>query len=410
MNWFDQVVHRIAKAPDNGRSAPTAARAPLASAWENLPDPALMIDPHGRVLSCNRAFGDALGMPPEAIAGRRLAGVLGREEGRSVALSWLLEALERQPELRGFEIDLPGPAGAVRTYEGAARKVETEDGVQLVLTWRDVTERSRQERVLRSRLANLEEQVTEQTAELADKVKALARANSELQELDQQRAELISLVSHQIRAPLTNMLGAVERMSDACPSPTSVCGRMFGILRDQTLRLNRLVRDVLSMTRIETGDLAVQIEPVSVMPILQQTVDQISARGERSFNLPYAPVLPLVMADRDCLAEVLANLLDNADKYSPPEAAVEVEVRATEREVVLSVLDAGPGLSEGDLDRVFDKFYRAERGDSQRSYGYGLGLYVCRRLIEAQDGRIWAENRSEGGARFSLALGVDQAV
>jgi K+-sensing histidine kinase KdpD len=114
----------------------------------------------------------------------------------------------------------------------------------------------------------------------------------------------------------------------------------------------------------------------------------------------------MVMADRDHVTEVLVNLLDNADKYSPPTSDIHVEIRPTETEVVVSVLDSGPGLRVADLERIFEKFYRAEAGDSQRAYGYGLGLYVCRLLTEAQGGRIWAANRPEGGSNFSLALPV----
>jgi K+-sensing histidine kinase KdpD len=106
------------------------------------------------------------------------------------------------------------------------------------------------------------------------------------------------------------------------------------------------------------------------------------------------------------VAEVLANLLDNADKYSPPQKEVIIEVRADQTEVTLSVRDFGPGLSPTDLERVFDKFQRTDGSDSQAVYGYGLGLYICRRLVEAQGGRIWAENHPNGGAVFSFALPV----
>jgi K+-sensing histidine kinase KdpD len=106
------------------------------------------------------------------------------------------------------------------------------------------------------------------------------------------------------------------------------------------------------------------------------------------------------------VAEVLANLLDNADKYSPPGQDIVVDVRADQVEVILSVRDFGSGLPANDLDRVFDKFYRVDNSDSQAVYGYGLGLYICRRLIEAQGGRIWAENAPEGGAIFSFARPV----
>ncbi len=184
---------------------------------------------------------------------------------------------------------------------------------------------------------------------------------------------------------------------------------MFVVLRDQTARLNRLVRDVLSVAKLESGDLALQIEPLSLIPVLRQAVDEVGARGARSFHMPYAPILPLVMADKDRLTDVLVNLLDNADKYSPEGSEVRIEVRPTETEVIVSVIDSGPGLTDDDLSRVFDKYYRAETGDAQRAYGYGLGLYVCHRLIEAQRGRIWARRRPEGGASFSFSLPVSES-
>ncbi len=103
---------------------------------------------------------------------------------------------------------------------------------------------------------------------------------------------------------------------------------------------------------------------------------------------------------------MLVNLLDNADKYAPPETAVSVEVAASHLEVTISVRDSGPGLAPADLERVFEKFYRADNGDAQRAYGYGFGLYICRKLAEAHGGRIWAENAPGGGAVFSFTLPV----
>jgi signal transduction histidine kinase len=187
----------------------------------------------------------------------------------------------------------------------------------------------------------------------------------------------------------------------------ATCIRMLTILNQQTDRLDRLVRDVLNASRIESGDLVLQAEPISVLPIVQQVAEQVRARmSDRPFSLPTKPGLPLVFADRDRLAEILANLLDNADKYSPPGKQVDIEARADESEVTLSVRDQGRGLSPGDLDRVFDKFYRVDGSDSQAAYGYGLGLYVCRQLVEAQGGRIWAENHPDTGAVFSFTLPV----
>ena len=104
--------------------------------------------------------------------------------------------------------------------------------------------------------------------------------------------------------------------------------------------------------------------------------------------------------------EVLVNLRDNADKYSPPGENIIIEVRANQTDVTISVRDGGFGIPEGELGRVFDKFYRSDSSDSQIAYGYGLGLYVCRLLVETQGGRIWAENHPEGGAVLSFTLPV----
>jgi signal transduction histidine kinase len=249
--------------------------------------------------------------------------------------------------------------------------------------------------------------VAERTRELAEKVDQLAYANAELQKLDRMRSEFVSLVSHQLRAPLTNMHGAVEHIETGCNIKNPACVRMLPILNQQVERLDRLVRDVLNTARIESGDLVLQPEPISILPVIQQVTEQIRARAaNRSFTLPTKPGLPLAFADRDRVAEILANLLDNADKYSPPDRAVDIEVRADETEVTVSVRDAGPGLPPDNPDRVFEKFYRADNSDTQAVYGYGLGLYICRRLVESHGGRIWVENALAGGAIFSFTLPV----
>lgn len=184
---------------------------------------------------------------------------------------------------------------------------------------------------------------------------------------------------------------------------------MFAITEQQVARLDRLVQDVLNATRIEAGELLLHAEPLSVLPVVRQAVEQVQARlSDRTIHVPDAPGLPLVYADRDRMAEVLANLLDNADKYSPSGQDIYLAVRADEEVVTVSVRDCGPGIAPESLAHVFDKFYRADSSDAQAAYGYGLGLYVCRRLVEAQNGRIWAENHPDGGAIFSVALPVWQ--
>ncbi len=126
-------------------------------------------------------------------------------------------------------------------------------------------------------------------------------------------------------------------------------------------------------------------------PVVQQVIEQTRARKtDRTFHVPPRPGLPLVLADRDRVTEVLTNLIDNADKYAPPNTNIAIEVRADQTEVTVTVRDHGRGLPPADLTRVFDKFYRSDGGDAQTAYGYGLGLYVCRRLIKAQGGPMLA--------------------
>jgi signal transduction histidine kinase len=111
-----------------------------------------------------------------------------------------------------------------------------------------------------------------------------------------------------------------------------------------------------------------------------------------------------VWGDADRLYEVVANLMDNAAKYSPPNSEVVLDVQIEGQEAVISVNDSGPGIPPEEFDRIFEKFYRLDSGDAKETYGYGLGLYLSRRLVEAMDGRIWVESEPGQGATFSFTV------
>jgi PAS domain S-box-containing protein len=381
----------------------------LASITAASADAILGLDAHGRIGSWNHGAELIFGYQVGEIQGQPFTHLFGGGEAAEVEYRWLVERVQHEGFIRGHETTSRDADGRAVAVELTATQLTDERGQWLGISviLRDVTERQRREQEIRRLNTSLNEQVAERTHELAEKVEQLARANTDLQNLDRMRAEFVSLVSHQLRAPLTNMHGAVEHIESSCNLKTAVCARMLGILNQQVDRLDRLVRDVLNTARIESGELVLHPEPVSVLPIVQQVVEQIRARAaNRPIHLPIKPGLPLAFADRDRVAEVLANLLDNADKYSPLGSEVVLETRADETEVTLSVCDSGPGIPPGDLERVFAKFYRADNSDAQAAYGYGLGLYVCRRLVEAHGGRIWAENAPGGGAVFSFTLPV----
>jgi K+-sensing histidine kinase KdpD len=341
----------------------------------------------------------------------RFADLLGGGEAAQIESHWLCEAVRQAGFIRGNETTCIAAGGRRVNVDLTANLLRGNKGqpAGIAVVLRDITRRRHREEETRRLNATLNQQATERNDELAVKVQELGRANIELQKLDQTRSELVSLVSHQIRAPLTNMGGAVQRMQVDCGAINPTCARMFTIFEQQVDRLDRLVQDVLNASQLEAGEVSLQLEPISVMPIARQVANEIRAGTPgRTIHLVDKPGLPLVYADRDRVAEVLGNLLDNADKYSPPGVEIAVQIRADQTEVTVAVRDAGPGIPPRDLERVFDKFYRTDSSDAQAAYGYGLGLYVCRRLVEAQGGHIWAENHPDAGALFSFALPVWQ--
>jgi two-component system sensor histidine kinase KdpD len=183
--------------------------------------------------------------------------------------------------------------------------------------------------------------------------------------------------------------------------------RVTGILNQQVVRLDQLVQDVLNVARLETGELSVELEPLSVTAVIDQVLEQVRARNaSRPITFLEKPGLPYVCADRAWVAEVLINLIDNADKYSPPGEEISLELSADQKTVSISVRDHGPGIPPAEQALVFDKFYRTDSSDSQPAYGYGLGLYICRMLVEAQRGNIWVSNHPSGGAKFAFSLPV----
>jgi PAS domain S-box-containing protein len=373
-------------------------------------DAILGINHQGELISWNRGAELIFGYSPEEIIDQPLAILFEGQTSAEDESRWLQETVQREGILREHEtICLKSNEERV-DVEITATNLDLEDsgkieGFSMIL--RDITRRKRREVEIRRLNQSLSQQVAERTQELDVKITELGKANSALQKLDQTRSEFVSLVSHQIRAPLTNMGGAVQLMQADCATTNPTCSRMFRILNQQFTRLDHLVQDVLNVTRIETGELSLELEPLSANAVVEQVLEQSRARNsKRPIQLSEKPGLPFVHADRDWFAEVLLNLIDNADKYSPPGEEICLDLSADQTYVSIRVRDHGPGIAYTDQALVFDKFYRTDSSDSQSAYGYGLGLYICRMLVEAQGGRIWVENHPDGGAIFAFSLPV----
>ena len=253
--------------------------------------------------------------------------------------------------------------------------------------------------------SELQQRVEERTRELRQKADALESANLQLQKLDQIKSEFVSLVSHEFRAPLTNMRGALELMGDNCLTINSTCNRMLGIVNAEVNRLGRLVEDVLNISRIEAGELKLTTGEVDAVQVVNQVLDEFTARNvSRKLHYRSLTVHLFLWADLDWLHQVIANLIDNAVKYSPENSEIAISIESDGEEGVLSVSDHGPGIPIEEQPRLFQKFSRLDSQDNKETYGYGLGLYLCRRLIEGMNGRIWVESTPGRGATFRFAL------
>ena len=240
-----------------------------------------------------------------------------------------------------------------------------------------------------------------------------ARARSEV---EQTRSNLLSAVSHDLRTPLAAITGAASSLLDNESAFAPETRReLTQSIYSEAERLNRLVGNLLEMTRLEAGNVTARKELQSVEEIVGAALGRLDkALQDREVKTHVPADLPMVPADAVMIEQVLVNLMENALKYTPPGSPIELNAwRMNRREwdgvngaVGIEVADRGPGLQSGDEQRVFEKFYRANRADNSGAApnGTGLGLAIAKAVVTTHGGRIWAENRVGGGASFRFVL------
>ena len=223
-------------------------------------------------------------------------------------------------------------------------------------------------------------------------------------ETERTRNAILSTVSHDLRTPLAAITGAASSfLSSMAGNEASRRGLVKGIY-DEANRLDRLVKNLLDMTRLEAGAVELHKEWHPVDEVVGAALTRLGDRlQQHDLKVDVPPDLPLVPLDGVLIQQVLINLVENAVKFTRPGARIALTATASAREMLVEVADRGPGIAAGDEQHIFDKFYR---GHSVQGGGVGLGLTICRGIIEAHGGRIWAENRLGGGAslRFTLPL------
>jgi K+-sensing histidine kinase KdpD len=253
----------------------------------------------------------------------------------------------------------------------------------------------------------LAEELTHRASLAIDNARLYREANEvqdELRTANEAKDEFLGLVSHELRTPITTIYGGarVLRSRGEQLDQQSKAAIVEDIERE-TERLHRIVEDLLVLARLEFGQ-EIAREPVLLQRVLEKCARNFGQRNPaRPLELRMASELGPVAGEANYLEQVMRNLLNNAEKYSPQGSPIEIRAEVVGDEAVVSVRDRGPGIAPEEAESIFERFYRAEK-TSATSKGLGLGLTVCKRLIEAQGGRTWARPRKGGGLDIGFTL------
>lgn len=243
-----------------------------------------------------------------------------------------------------------------------------------------------------------------------DKIQEKSK-NKELKlESNRVKNEVLQSVSHDLHTPLVAVLGEVSTMiemsDELTPKQIKKMGEKIYFELEQH---NRLINNLLQMTYLEEGSVKLQKQPVSLQNLITLVIKTSSIKlGNRKINVNVEKNIPLVSIDSVLLQEVLINLLDNAVKFSAPDTDINIIASLENNQVVISIEDAGPGIVPDEINNLFEKYYRGRKIASER--GLGLGLAICRAIVNAHGGKIWAENRKDRGAAFKFKLPLKDEV
>jgi signal transduction histidine kinase len=240
--------------------------------------------------------------------------------------------------------------------------------------------------------------------EVGQLAEAFNRMAAEMEGLERLRRDLVANVSHELKTPISAIRARLENLLDGVEEPNPA---VLSVMLQQSERLSRLVDQLLDLSRLESGDVPLELEPVDLAPLVDRVVDEVAAaRPDRTLAVrEEIPLdLPPVMADRERLHQVLFNLLDNAFRFTPSGGEVVVRAVRENGSCEVQVEDTGPGIPGEQLGLVFERFYRVDTSRSREDGGTGIGLAIARSVVEAHGGRIWAESSEGHGATFRFML------
>ncbi len=345
-------------------------RAQLLAMLTSMVEGVMVLDYKGRILQVNPALERMFGVTRAETRGRPSLEVFGHSELNALVSSVLATRTGQKDEI------ILTPSGRCLDVEASVAGGEQDNEACAVLVFHDITE---------------------------------------LRRLENIRKDFVANVSHELRTPLTSIKGYVEALLDGGKDDPETSVRFLEIILKQSDRLNLILEDLLQLSKIESGQLQFKKEPLHIGSVIERTIAMIKPLAEKKqhrLRSQVAADLPLITGDEERLVQVLANLLDNAIKYTPEGGQITVAARrispsraeAPRTSIELTVTDTGIGIPEQDRPRVFERFYRVDKARSRELGGTGLGLAIVRHIVEGHGGQIWVEGNMPTGSRFVVRL------
>lgn len=336
----------------------------LSSILTNMSDGVVATDDHGRVILVNRRASAMLGVNENEMTGRHIAVLLGIDPEET-------EALYNGPS-----------ASTLLQLEPAGQ----DEPIVIRVTFTPI---HRREFGNTGTIAVLQD-VTEQ------------------EEMETTRREFVANVSHELRTPLTTIRSYAEALDDGAMSEPQLAERFVGVIRNETERMIRLVTDLLHLSRLDSNEAPLRMQPADVMEMLDEVADRFSFQMKQKHirsGMFVEQGIGKVVIDRDQIDQVLDNLMSNALKYTPEGGSIRIEARRnSEGMLSISVQDTGIGIPKKDLDRIFERFYRVDKARSRNMGGTGLGLSIAREIVKAHGGQIFLESEYGQGTCTTFTL------
>ena len=235
----------------------------------------------------------------------------------------------------------------------------------------------------------------------------LEKSFTRQKELEQSRRDLVAAVSHDLRTPLTSIRAMIEALADGVVTDPATVQRYYVTIRSQIENLSGLINDLFELSQLETEQLQLRLEPVSMNDLISDVIESMQAEARiKEINLQgsFCEELPMIEAELTKVQRVLFNLVQNAIQHTPANGSISLDTQVVSAGVQVNVTDTGEGISLNDLPHIFDQFYRGEKSRSRETGGSGLGLAIAKRIVEAHHGRIWVESQVGQGTRFSFVL------